>query len=296
MEIRNLKTFLQVAERKSFTQAAESLGYTQSTVSAQIKQLETELNAQLFERIHHKVSLTEKGNLLLKYAHQIINIMEEIHNDNESDNYEGVVRFAMAPSVCNMMMGSTYMTFHKMYPNVAVKIMEANTDDMINMLNHNDADIVFIVDRHIYNQEHVIISEKKVDMHFIAGKDFELSNRENLSIEELIKYPFVLTEKNLSYRKLFDEKLAERYLEVTPIVEIGNTHLLLELIEMGLGVSFLPDYVTKKAYEEGKIIYLDVLDFDLEIWRQLLHHKNKWISPSMKKVLDYCASVSENAL
>ena len=74
MEIRNLRTFLQVAERKSFTQAAHALNYTQSTVSAQIKQLENEIGAQLFERIHHKVILTEKGELLLKHAYKIINI------------------------------------------------------------------------------------------------------------------------------------------------------------------------------------------------------------------------------
>ena len=76
----------------------------------------------------------------------------------------------------------------------------------------------------------------------------------------------MLTEKDLSYRKLFDERLAELSLEVNPVVEIGNTFLLLEFLELGLGVSFLPDYVTKKAYEEGKIVYLDVRDFDIDVW------------------------------
>ncbi len=108
-----------------------------------------------------------------------------------------------------------------------------------------------------------------------------------------MKYPFVLTEKDLSYRKLFDERLAELSLEVSPVVEIGDTYLLLELLELGLGVSFLPDYVTKNAYEEGKIVYLDVRDFDVEVWRQLLYRENKWVSPAMKRVVDYCSSVSE---
>ena len=60
MEIRNLLTFVQVAEINSFTKAARVLGYSQSTVSFQIKQLETELGCLLFERINHTLTLTDK--------------------------------------------------------------------------------------------------------------------------------------------------------------------------------------------------------------------------------------------
>lgn len=186
------------------------------------------------------------------------------------------------------------MKFHEMYPNVQVEIVEANTDDMMEMLNQNDVDLTFIVDRHVYSKDFVVISEKRVEMNFIAGIDYDLGNRDSFSIEELVKFPFVLTEKELSCRRIFEEKLAELSLEVNPVVEIGNTYLLLELIELGAGVSFLPDYVTSRAYNEGRIKYLNVRDFDVEVWRQLLYHKNKWISPAMKRVINYCSAVSEN--
>ena len=68
MEIRNLLTFVQVAELNSFTKAAKLLDYSQSTVSFQIKQLETELGCLLFERINHTLLLTDKGRELLDYA------------------------------------------------------------------------------------------------------------------------------------------------------------------------------------------------------------------------------------
>ena len=68
MELRNLRTFQQVAERYSFTAAAVSLGYSQSTVSFQIRQLEEELDCLLFERINHTLRLTEQGRALLEYA------------------------------------------------------------------------------------------------------------------------------------------------------------------------------------------------------------------------------------
>ena len=77
---------------------------------------------------------------------------------------------------------------------------------------------------------------------------------------------------------------------------MGNTDRVLEMIELGGGVSYLPDYVTRKSYEEGKIVYLDVEDLGVSVWRQLMYHKKKWISPAMKKVIDYCSEVSEKSL
>lgn len=77
MELRNLMSFVHVAELNSFSKAAEVLGYSQSTVSFQIKQLETELDCLLFERINHTVSLTDKGEELLEYAQRINSITEE---------------------------------------------------------------------------------------------------------------------------------------------------------------------------------------------------------------------------
>ena len=71
MDIKNLITFIHVAERNSFTKAGAVLGFSQSTVSFQIKQLEAELGVQLFERINHTVVLTEKGREVLKFAQTV---------------------------------------------------------------------------------------------------------------------------------------------------------------------------------------------------------------------------------
>lgn len=295
MEIRNLITFLQVAERQSFTQAAEVLNYTQSTVSAQIKQLEAELNFSLFDRTYHNITLTEPGKQFYKYAHQIVNTMEEIKTiTNSPDENKGLVRFAMAPSICNRLMGETYMTFHKMYPNIAVNIMEGKTDELLRLLSRNEVDLIFISDKHQYNRDYIIMSETKEQMHFVVGKNFDLGGRRKFTIQELAEYPFLLTEKGISYRELFDQELAKKYTEISPLVEIGNTHLLLELVEMGAGITFLPEYITRKSYQEGKVVYLEVEDFEIEIWRQLMCNRNKWISPAMRRVIDYCSKVSEN--
>ena len=79
MELRNLITFIHVAELGSFTKAAEQLDYSQSTISFQIKQLEEELGCLLFERIGHTITLTERGHALVSYAHQIRALTDEFN-------------------------------------------------------------------------------------------------------------------------------------------------------------------------------------------------------------------------
>ena len=72
MEIRNLVTFVRIAETQNFSRTAEQLGYSQSAVTMQIKQLEGELHVQLFERNGRRIKLTEAGERLLPYALDIL--------------------------------------------------------------------------------------------------------------------------------------------------------------------------------------------------------------------------------
>ena len=71
MELKNIHTFIKVAEFENFTKASNELGYAQSTVTMQIQQLENELQANLFERNGKRIRLSSAGQEFLKYAYQI---------------------------------------------------------------------------------------------------------------------------------------------------------------------------------------------------------------------------------
>ncbi|MCI8375259.1 MAG: LysR family transcriptional regulator [Lachnospiraceae bacterium] len=290
LDLKNLTTFIHVAELNSFTKAAVALGYSQSTVSFQIRQLEEELNAQLFERIHHTVALTEKGREVLNYAHQIRRMTLELtQNMEEYEELKGHVRLAMADSLCDSLLGGSFSDFCRQHPGITLKITAAGTGEMFRLLNHNEADAILTLDSHIYDREYVIFREERVKMHFVASAGCPLARRSSLAVAELLSWPFLLTEKGMSYRRLLDEGLAERSLEVTPVLEMGSARLICSLIGEGAGISFLPDYVTRQDVEAGTIVRLNVTDFEVEIWKQLLYHRDKWVSPQLEAVLQYCA-------
>lgn len=289
MDLKNLTTFIHVAELGSFTKASQALGFSQSTISFQIRQLEEELRFPLFERINRTVMLTEKGREVLAYAHQVSKLTEELkENMNSASTAAAHIRLAMSDSLCNSLLEEHYGVFRREHPGITLKIIAAGTEEMFRLMDHNEVDAVLTLESHIYNTEYVIVREEKVDTHFVVSADSPLAARQEISLQELVKEPFILTEKGMSYRRVLDEQLAKRSLEIKPVLEVGNAHLICELVHQGIGISFLPDYVTARAQAEDKVAYLKVPDFDVEVWKQLLHHRDKWISPQIASVLRYC--------
>ena len=288
MEIRNLITFVHVAELNSFSKAAKVLGYSQSTISFQIKQLETELDCMLFERINHTISLTEKGRQVLSYAQQIHHLTEEFkENLSTSQELYGHVHIVTHDSICEMMMTRNYQDFYQHYPKISLKFSTADTDDMFRILDHNEADVIFTLDSHVYHKDYIIAKEERIHTHFVTSVHSPFAGRENLSIRDILDQPFLLTEKKMGYRRVFDEILAQMSIEIHPVLEIGRTDIITTALEKGVGISFLPDFVTDKKIRQGKLVYLDVIDFEIEIWKQLIYHRNKWISKPLQAFLQY---------
>ena len=124
-------------------------------------------------------------------------------------------------------------------------------------------------------------------MHFVASSDSKFKDTKNLSIKDIINEPFILTEYGQGYRRVFDRELAKKSLEITPVLEIGRTDIITSMIAQSNMLSYLPDFVTKPLIDSGELCYLDVCDINIDIWKQLIYHKNKWMSKSLKAFIDY---------
>lgn len=285
MELRNIKTFLCVAERCSFSKAAVMLGYSQSTVTTQIQQLEQEFGTLLFERIHKTVRLTAAGTEFVGFAQKMLLTADEAKNAMKRLPEEnGELRIAMAESLCSTFFPDILERYHKEYPNVDLSITTGGTDDIFYMLRHNEADMVYTLDRRIYSPDLVTALEKEENVYFVASPSYSVAGKA-VTLEELTKYDFILTEKNMSYRKHLDELMASKSLQIRPFLELGSVEMIRTLVERGIGISFLPCYAVKDSIKNGTLVKIDVSENQIEVWRQLIYHKNKWVSPAMRAMI-----------
>lgn len=288
MDLKNLITFIHVAELGSFTKAAEQLGYSQPSISFQIKQLEEEFGCLLFERINHTITLTEKGHELVYCAHQIRALTDSFKESvAENDECSGHIHIVTPDSVCEEMINSHYIDFHNRYPDISIRFSTGDSAVMLDMLDHNEADVIITLDNHLYNKDYIIAKEQQLSMHFVTARNSKFANRKNLSIKDIINEPFILTEHGQGYRRVFDIELAKKSLEITPFLEIGRTDMITSMLTQSNMISYLPDFVTQPLIDSGELCYLDVRDLNIDIWKQLIYHKNKWMSKSLKAFIEY---------
>lgn len=291
MDIRNLTTFVHVAELGSFSRAGERLGYSQPSISVQIRQLEEELGFRLFDRIGHAVRLTDKGRDALVYAQKVCLLCQQMATPSpEETARETLIRLATADSLCSGLLQESFEALRRLHPHIHLSLTTAGTGEMFRLLDHNEVDLVCTLDSHIYNTNYVIADEEKIGVHFVLPRSHPLAQRPVLTLNELPDQDFLLTEKNMSYRRLLDDYLARESIEIHPVLETGRTDLICSCVEKGLGISFLPDYITQKAFERGTLVRRDVQGFAPGLWKQLLYHRDKWVSPAMQAVISLLAT------
>ena len=184
-------------------------------------------------------------------------------------------------------MMTNYADFYAKYPKVRLKFSTADTGDMFRMLDRNEADIIHTLDSHVYSPEYIIAREERAEMHFVTSVHSPFAGKKGLSIRDLLDEKFILTEKGIGYRRALDKALEKQSIRLTPVLEIGRTDIIVATLEKGIGISFLPELATRKAVQEGRLCYLDVTDLEVEVWKQLIYHRSKWISGSLRAFIDY---------
>lgn len=287
MEIRNILTFLKVAGTQNFSKAAEQLGYSQSAVTIQIQQLEKELGTQLFERIGKRVYLTEKGQEFIGYASEIMRVTNEaLTFAGEEHTTRGTLKIGGVESTCTALLPELLLQYHRLYPEVEVIIKSGATENLMDLAKSDEIDLIFTLDKKIYSSQWMCAAERVEDTIFVTS-DRVFAQKSNIHlIQHLAKAAFLLTETGAAYRYELEQMLAEKEIEIVPVLEIGNTETIINLLKRGMGISFLPEFTVKEEIEKGVLFEIRTDLPGVKMYHRLLYHKNKWMTPQMKAFLD----------
>ena len=147
--------------------------------------------------------------------------------------------------------------------------------------------------KRVYDVKWEKVLEEPEDIVFAATPDHPLAQRdEPLELDEILSYPFVLTEKDASYRLLLEQYLAAMGKHLDPYLEIGNTDFILQFLRQNTGVTFLPHFTVERSVKEGYLRILPVKRFAIRTWRQLLYHKDKWVTREMAEFIKLAQELS----
>ena len=287
MEFREISTFLQVAQYQSFSKAARQLGYSQAAVTIQIKQLEHELGVHLFDRIGKQISLTHQGQVFYQYAVSIRNELEQAKNAvSDPSTLSGKLCLGTIESICASIFPDLLAEYHRLHPEVTISIVTDSPGVLLDRMNENTIDIVYLLDRRIYDNRWCKTLEEPEENIFVASPDHELALvKRELELDVVLRFPFFLTEKDASYRHMLEQYLASINRSVKPFLEIGNTEFIIHMLLKNTGISFLPKFTVQRELQQKQLTALNVRGFQMQTWRQIFYHKNKWVTREMQEFL-----------
>lgn len=297
MEIRNLKTFLRVAALRNFTHAAHELGYSQSNVSTQIQQLEQEIGAPLFNRIGRTVTLTQFGEELLPYAQQLTSIACKMENMLKTDAFlGGTVRIGMTDSLAELQLEKAFLSYHHRFPKVKLEISLDTTSMLIERLRSGQLDAACIITSPLAKTEWMIWDEIDVPIVVVANPELPIAKQASVSLQELTGAELVLMETLAPYSMAFETALAQHHLSCEPAFRLQSANTACRLAEQAAFASVLPLYTVKQSAEAGKLVILNVPQWQHQQSIQMVMHKSKTITPQIEGLLEEITSTLKRSL
>ncbi|NMA14589.1 MAG: LysR family transcriptional regulator [Clostridia bacterium] len=255
------KVFYHVAFSKSFSLAANRLCISQSAVSQSIKSLEEKLGCRIFLRSSKQVKLTPEGEILFKHVEQAFNYIKTGERSIEElySLKAGVVRIGASDTICKYYLLPYLQEFNRLFPKIKIQITNRTSPRCLEMLKNSSLDVAIVNLPEKMPFDNIIAKKtKNIQDVFIAGKTFSFLKNKKISLKELDRYPLLMLEKNTVTRKFFDQFCKNKGVNVIPEIELGSVDLLVEMAQIGLGISFVPMDAIEKSRTEDEIFMLDL--------------------------------------
>jgi len=245
MELRDLRLFAAVAKTGSITKAAEQLGYVQSNVTARIQQLENHLKTPLFYRHSRGVSLTPQGNMLLKYAEQILHLANQAEQAvSQSSVPRGPLRIGAMETTAAVRLPALMAAFHRSCPEVDLTLRTGPTEELLHLVLDYQLDGAFVAGpvNHPELEQETILVENLV---FIAGREI------NHPFSADIARTLLVFRSGCSYRARLEQWVRARGMLPVKIMEFGTLEAILGCVEAGMGISLVPASVIQHYHGKG---------------------------------------------
>ncbi len=245
MEIQQLRGFQAVARYKNFTVAARKTLRTQPTISLQVKSLEDELGVRLFERLGpKKVSLTSEGQMLYDLTTSLVEDFDQVQTrfqEARGKFDQSVVRVVTHRSVMVHLLPNIIKKFKTQYPSCRLSILNRTREEIISMIEEGEADIGISSLAHCPPQlEYHVIS--RFNRILIATKDHPISEKKNISIEDIAEFPLILPTKESHTRKIIDSLFEKKGLQYNLTMEVVGRDAIKTYVGMNLGISIINEY------------------------------------------------------
>jgi DNA-binding transcriptional LysR family regulator len=284
MELRTLRTYVEVVRQGGFSQAAKVVFTTQSTVSKAVKQLEDEIGVPLLDRIGHRSVLTVAGEVVYRRALKILAERDDLVA--ELDDLRGLKRGTLRlglPALSSNTFAPLFAIYRERYPGIDIRLTEQGSERLEDMLRSGEIDVaasLLPVSDEFEWQE-----VQREPLTVLVPTGHALAQKKTVDLANLKDLPFLLFNPGFALNRLILDACRRRGFEPTVAVRSSQVDFVIELVATGLGIAFLPRMIAEKR-NHPSVCHILLTEPETEwkmvmIWRRgayLSHAAQAWLA------------------
>ena len=291
MEIHELSAFLAVAETGSFSQAAEHLFLTQPAVSKRIAALESRLGVRLFDRIGHRINLTEAGRQLRPRARDLLDEISDIHRSlsNLSGEVGGTLSMGTSHHIGLHRLPPILRRFNRDYPQVRLDIRFLDSEAGCDAVESGELELAVVT---LPTTPSPKLQLRKIwpdPLVFMVARDHPLAKEPHLTPERLTAYPALLPGSGTYTRNILEQALTPLGLKIEAAISTNYLETLRTMVTAGLGWSLLPHTML----DDREIRALEIPNLKLARTLGLVTHGGRSLSNAARAMIAICERSAE---
>lgn len=257
-----LHIFYTVAEKGSFSAAAQALHMTQPAVTMQIQALEDYFGTKLLHRSTKKIELSEAGRALLPFARKSIDLVKEteVTMSKFTHMLQGRLQLGASLTIGEYVLPRLLGPFGQQYPKITISMKVINTAQILEEIRSHQLNFG-LIEAPVEHPDMQIDAVMHDELKLIVPAGHPLAAFEQVEMEEVLQYPFILREQGSGTRQVMEEELRLRNIEmnsVRAVMELGSTGAVKSAVEAGLGVAILSPSSVKHEVALGLVKVIDI--------------------------------------
>ena len=283
--LRQLETFIAVAEYKKMSEAAKHLYISQPTVSQIISDLEKEYHTKLFDRQTKLLELTPAGILLLNSAYEILSLHEKLKNNMLNINSIRPLRIGATITIGNNLIGDLIEQLKNTYTDIDPYVHVINTRHIEAMLLHNELDIALV--------EGIILTDSisstpvfEDNLCILCSKEHPFAKHKSISINDLKDERFIFREKGSGTRTIFENIMRSHHIPYHIQWECSSSKSIIDAVKRGHGLGFLSDRCIVNELSREEVFACRIEEVSLKRFFYLCKNVHHPITSQMQDFID----------
>ena len=277
MTIRHLRIFLTVCKERNLTTAARALYISQPAVSLAVKELERCYGVRLLERCPHRLSLTDAGKSLYRYALHIVSLFDEMEDSMKKQSACGSLRIGCSLSIGSSLLPGYLHQYSALFPDVRPHVIINSSDILERMILSNDLDLA-LIEGMVHSDD--ILSEPfgEDELIPVCHPRHTFLKQSPVPLSALEPEYFLMREKNSGTREIVESTLLIHNFIPRTLWESTSADAIVNGVAEGIGISILPGTLVREALASGRIARFEIEDVILKRQLRVIRHRSKYLT------------------